>query len=485
MKHPKPRVQINHRKILLVFLGSATVLITVIIWYSRFKLGFIRYFDPDEFLYPNWAYHILLGNIPYIDFMMLVTPLYVLLHSPIFLFAKGIDPLIISRYFSFIITLTLSCSLGFLFFQWRKSWLAILVPLTVSILPMPSDKLLEIRPDALAITLLIIGLIFQYKWHNDNKNTLFFSGLFYALSLLTLQKNLPQIVLAALAILIKSRRDFLRLLSGLAIPVGIFLIWTLAVSSNPRLVIYSITRLPLEHAQMYLGKTQTLYYFLPIITYYGQWGYGWGSIGNHFIWIIGGIIAIFRLKKELLMSSLYLLSIGLYFSSPIIFPQYLIPAACFTVLFFVDGINFLFLKFSKRNTSLILFCLFYLFLLWSLYKIYHSSHQIKFSWTNLEVFANMKEIFAGIPQNEYVLDMEGKTIYYQYPYYLCCLSFEIPQFISYRLPSLKDALLKTKTKYIYQGSIDRINFLMPKDREFVLENYTKSPDNQMFIAKNW
>lgn len=506
MKTPKPHRQINQKRIIIFFLGISTILVTFIIWYSRFNLGLIRYFDPDEMLYPNWTAHLLMGNLPYVDFMMIVTPLYLLFNIPFFLYWHGSDPLIISRIASFILTAALGISLSLLFYRVRKSWLALLVPLTISILPMPSDKFLEIRPDTLAVTFFIIGLIFQIDWMSYGKKRLFWSGIFYSLSLLTLQKYIPQITLCVLVVLFMSRKEifkisffrwpFINILFGLSIPLSVFLVWIYFFSGNPQLVIYSLTRLPFEAASMHKDKMYLFYYFLPNISYYGQWGYGMGIIINHALWIIGLSVALIRMVsipfindklkvQEFLISALCILSVIFYLNSPLIFPQYLIPIAIFIAFYISDAINFLYKKLNKNLFSLFFFSTLYLAVLWTFYSAYNVTHQIKFGWSNQEVFGKMDQIFSTIPKNEYVLDMDGRTLYYKYPYYLCCLSFEIPNFMSYKLPSLKKALYKTKTKYIYQGTIERINFLLPEDREFVLENYTKSPDNQMFVAKNW
>lgn len=265
--------------VILLFV-SILLLIYIVFW--RFRLGLVRYFDSDEFLYLNWAYHIKSGYHPYIDFMLIVTPLYILINIPIFWFWQGIDPVIVGRIIAFIISFLISVSLVWLFWEMRKSWIAILTALVFLVLPMPSDKFLEMRPDNLSMLLFLWGLFFQVKWiGKENKKCAFLSGLLYALSFLTLQKILPYIIisigfiiwwkLTAVLHRIKINNSWKLFFSGLCLPLLGFFAWAL-FSGNPNLVIYSITKLPIEVSGMFSQLDLRFFYFKPNNIYYGRWG---------------------------------------------------------------------------------------------------------------------------------------------------------------------------------------------------------------------
>ena len=113
-------------------------------------------------------------------------------------------------------------------------------------------------------------------------------------------------------------------------------------------------------------------------------------------------------------------------------------------------------------------------------------HSPKFNWTNDSTYQKITRILATIPKNEYVFDLEGRTIYYPYPYYVCCLP--IGQFDSLLLksrPPIREALRTTKTKYIYQAEIPRIRALPPEDLAFIRENYTETEGGDLLVAKYW
>lgn len=488
-----------------VILLFVSILLLIYIGFWRFRLGIVRYFDSDEFLYLNWAYHLKIGYKPYVDFMLITTPFYILFNIPIFWIWQGTDPIIVGRIIAFIISIITSISLVWLFWEMRKSWLAIITALIFLVLPLPSDKFLEIRPDNLSMLLFLWGLIFQVKWMGkENKKYAFFSGLLYTLSFLTLQKSLPYIIisigfivwwkLTAVLHRIKINNSWKWFFSGLFLPLLGFLVWAL-FSGNPNLVIYSIIKLPIEHAGMYGNLNLRFFYFQPNNVYYGQWGWGLGIIANHFIWILAILTASGRLiwslfnksklkLEELFLSCLCLTAVIIYFVSPIKFPQYLIPAAVFVPLYTADSVYLLWKLVEKRRNFTWFFFFLYFMIGWFLYRTFNYVHLPKFKWTNKLQLQKLQKIYDTIPKSEYVLDLDGGTIYYPYPYYVCCLPYEdFRHLISMSLPSLKQALIKTKTKYIYQGGYDSIRWLSPDDREFIYQNYISKDNGELWIIR--
>jgi len=461
-----------------------------------------------------------IGYRPYLDFLLMVPPLFPLVLIPLFSFWHGTDPLIMGRIVAFIISFFLAGIAMLLFWQMRRSWLFILVGLLFFTLPMPSDKLMEIRPDNLALLFFLLGLSIQLKWmeklppQREGRycNSSFFGnsigtkpfyafciGVFYMLSSLTLQKMFPYI---AIALIIAYIRDITHLkrpqfpwsivyMIGGAFLVSIpFLYWTFS-SGNPQIVFYSLFTLPLEHAHMYTNnKPPPLFYFQPNNIYYGQWGYGLGFIVNTLLWISGGIIGILRIfyallprtknkLQELLIGLLTVTAIGLYFISSIQFPQYLLPASVWIVWNITD-LFYLLWNLRGNKSFRFLFSILYCMACIFLYKTFFFVHLPKFSWPNTDQLQYIRDIHTSIPYSEYILDLDGRTLYYRYPHYVCCLPYaEFRRFLSVSIPSIKEALIRTKTKYI-NGFPARINFLSLHDTIFIHTNFVQK--NETFYT---
>lgn len=490
------------RRILPVALLILSFIFLAYLSFMRYRLGIIRFFDVDEAPYLNWAYHIKIGYRPYVDFMMIVTPLYVLLNIPLFFFWSGTDPFIMARIFAFVISLLTASSLIWLVFEMRKSWIAIVAAIIFFTLPMPGDKILEIRPDNLSIALFLLGLVFQMKWMKHfQKKWAFLAGIFYSLALLTLQKILPYVIIAGIFVFLKRMVDikaksFKWLIIGGMIPIFLFLGWAI-FSGNPGLVLYSISKLPLEYTRVYRTLDLKFFYFQPNNVYYGENGYQIGIIANHILWLSGLVIAIIQiiyflfLKRknilpQLLLPCLTLSSFFLYLTSPMKFPQYLIPSAVFISLSVALCIESLWQLAKKSWRLSFLFFFSYLIAGFFLYRAFLHANFVKFFWTNKLQLQNIKTIYEMIPKSAYVLDLDGAMIYNPYPYYICCLPFESSRKdLSRSLPSLKNALIKTKTRYIYQGGYDGLNLLAPVDFDFIDKNYSREKDNTLLISKNW
>lgn len=464
--------------------------------FVRYQLGLTRYFDPDELAYLNWGAHIAVGQQPYVDFMLQTTPGFVWLVSLLFHFASGLTPVMWGRVLALVISLVWAGALGYLFWQIRRSWLAILVPIIFLLLPMPGDKLLEIRPDNLAMALFTIGLIFAVSWFKKERRlSIWFSGIFFGLSILTLQKTIPQIAWAMTQISLVALRERHRwessklLFTGLLLPLVLFGLWAI-VTKHPNLVWYSVVNLPFETSVVSKFNASDLwFYFQPNSIYYGQWGKGIGWIFNHSLWLLAIFIAFSRFivaflaktkerSAELLFTGSFFVAIIIYITSPLKHPQYLLPAMGFIAWYAVDGVYLLFKKISYLGY------LGYLgILILSLFLV-QSVWIPKLAWTNATTQQKMLYLWKTIPKGEPVLDLEGRSLYYPYPYYVCCLSFgQFGAGLSQPLPPLIESLKKSKTKYIYQAEINRIGALLPIDRDYILSHYTPTMNGELYVAK--
>lgn len=511
------------RKIIPSILFLATGALFAYVLYQRYQLGLVRFFDMDEFMYPHWAHNILLGQVPYRDFFIFVTPGYLLFLTPLFLFGSGVTPLIIGRVSAFLIFGLTAGAVGLLFYEVRKFWLsAVVTALILAILPLPFDKFLEIRPDTLATLLVVVGMICQIRWFKKGRKAWAFSaGICYSISLLVLQKLLPNIALASLIALWfivttyvlpthnkmfgqrlrSSWQAILPFGAGLAIPWILFFLWAAIFVGSVDQTFYLISKAALEHAEgvRVYNPLPPDFFFRPNPTYYGEWGYSPGLIVNHVLWGSAFILAAIRLitsvippisaKKQIdiLIAGSFIAQVALFiFYDPLKFTQYLIPAAIFVAWFTGDWVYILWQFFRKSAVGIIEFFILSLAGLFILHGAFASVYAQKINWTNAQDLDNLTKLLSAIPRSEYVLDLEGRTTYYRDPYYVCCLPFgQFGPFLTRPLPSLSQALEKTKTKYIYQANFDRIGALLPEDQIFIRKHYTASGSGELWVSKDW
>jgi hypothetical protein len=106
------------------------------------------------------------------------------------------------------------------------------------------------------------------------------------------------------------------------------------------------------------------------------------------------------------------------------------------------------------------------------YQTYRLANVPKLAWTNADALVTMDKVYRNIPVTEYILDLDGRTMYYPSPYFACCIPFgQFAPFLSRSLPSLSHALERTKTKYIYQGQLERVKTLEQADQAYIREHY--------------
>lgn len=489
---------------------GCTCLLTALLAFismKRYALASVRYFDPDEFMYVNWAYHVFSGYIPYKDFMMIASPLYVVFLAPLFLIYKGIDAIAAARIVSFLLSIFLAGAVSFTYVSMHKSsWIAIIPAIILLILPMPSDKLLEIRPDVLSLLLFLFGLreVLLYK-NNPSKSTrLFWAGWWLATSLLVLQKTgilvaTVSFIVILSALATRRLQAVFKFIYGLCLPLGLFALFAL-FTNEARTVFYSVTLLARESI-IGVARFSTLgwtFFFLPNGTYYGEPGLSLGLIVNHALWVLAIILAIatilvFLYKRQkgwyirIIPALLLLISVIQYlFISPLKFSQYLLPASVFVAWFIAEWIELLFRLCSRTYAKQLLCTVFFILFCVLILHVFLRVHRPKFYWTNDGTYQKISHILSTIPRTEYIFDLEGRTIYYPYPYYACCLP--IGNFTSLlfqaHLP-IRDALQSTKTRYIYQAELPRIRSLSREDQAFIFANYEPQENGDLFVAKYW
>ncbi|MDO8451919.1 MAG: hypothetical protein Q7S76_03555, partial [bacterium] len=177
--------------------------------------------------------------------------------------------------------------------------------------------------------------------------------------------------------------------------------------------------------------------------------------------------------EEILLSSIGILSAGLYILYiPLKHTQYLIPVSIFVAFFTADFLLLVWKNAVRVRFGILTFCFVTLLATVFLTDTFLSVVTPKGSWTNTDAMAELDRLYETIPLDEFVLDLDGRTLFYKDPYYACCIVFgQFEKFLSRPLPSLPEALERTRTNYIYQGGLERITLLEADDYAYVVAHF--------------
>ena len=470
-------------------------------WYYKIQLGLHRYFDIDELAYLYWATHIHMGLKPYIDFLFYTAPGFYAVLVPIVIVTKGIAVFAVARGAMLVIFALLSVALILLFWEMRRSWIVVFIPLLLVFLPMPSDKFIEIRPDTLAMMLFIFGLWLQMRLMNGKKKWSLIVGLLYGACIVVSQKMVLSVGIALFGWLLEmqQKQQSWRVMKEMAVGIviiGAVTIVYLLMLGNFSMVWYSLTTYAFEASS--LGKLFPIppqFYFLQNDILYGTGGYHIGYIVNLMLWIVGFCVACIRLitirKKrmwqEAIITTIFLSSVFLYiFVLPMKHAQYLIPPAVFVVFYVVDWIEEVW-KLAKRTVfgqlMFFLVCCLSLFFFWKGYRLVTIP---KLSWTNEGDLKKAQWMWKNIPLSEPIFDMTGLTMRYPQPYFAPMLPIgQLAPIISYPLPSLINALASTNTKFIYVYPPERFATLSYEDQAYILGRFTQIGDRTLWVRNDY
>ena len=500
------RIRGNVRTLIHV---AVFILFALSLWW-KLQLGLVRYFDADEFAYLHWAHNVYTGRIPIIDFLMYAPPGFLYILAPIYAFFTGTGPLIIGRVFAWLVYVGIVIILGLIHTAVRRGKrmqlsLLLLPGFMLSVLAIPADKMLEIRPDNIATFLALLGVYSEVLLFSQPRPLYAFStGLFYTASLFVLPKTLPFILVGlctALGRFLTSpeqgkRQLFIRWIMGCLIPCAGFLLWVAAVTPGGEgvmRIIYSLTRLPFEVNRIAerFGMQADLFFY-PNWTYYGLEGWNIVLIVNHVLWLFGIFVSSIRLMtpflpngkdgvwQELLLAGTYFANVIMFmYGYPLRHAQYLIPVAVFIAFYAADGIYTLMESMARRSIFVIaapigLGSLVFLGIVLSI------SSKSKLAMTNADDLAFLSAVTRTIPRDAYVLDLVGTTIYYRDPYYVSAVPFgEWKQYLSEPLPDLLPALTATNTRYIYAGKLGRVSSLSHEEQTHIAERYSPMPEPLM------
>lgn len=437
-------------------------IVLLILLVFRLQISLTRFFDVDEFTYLHWTGDLVRGLKPYVDFFLFVPPGFLWFLAPVVrVFWGSVDVFIAGRIVAFLIFLGILGSLGYLWKITRGTKHLLLPAIILAFLPMPYDKFLEIRPDNLATLIGLIGLISLIR------KKYFWAGVCYGVSLLILPKSLPQVMVALLIAPSIAR--------GIAVPFFIFGVWALTLGDLGK-VWYSLTKLPFEANQIgrYFIMEPHLFFF-PNASFYGLPAQAGGNgvtpglLVNHAVWIIGlfaGIIALLTRwnTRDLLISGSFFALVYSYVEFfPLKHSQYLIPIAVFVSYYAA-------VAFSKLKEAILLLVLvMFVFVAWDV-------NRIKLTWTNDVQRNQTGELLKIIPKDSEVFDLEGRLMFWNNSYPICCLPMgSFTPLLSQKPEALAKVLEKQQTQYIFQGDTGRFTTLAASDEAYIREFYQPVP----------
>jgi hypothetical protein len=500
-------VSISKQKILVVLF--VCLLGFVMFW--RFKVSQTRFFDIDEFTHMNWAASIARGEKPYIDFFTFFTPGFHWVYSVLYKFGPPRASVFLeARYLSYLIVIGNTVLVGALFGLLRNKVFAVLAMILFAWLPMPYDKLFEIRPDNLSLLCCLLAFVLQayIATKKPQKTNILYAivGVSYALSMIVLVKMVPFVAFGLLFLLIdpdlvnwfmkmiKTRKfdartlfttSFVALVS-FGIVCLLFLFWLL-ILGNFGLVWYSLTKLAFEanSAFTYYIMEPHLFFF-PNTAFYGAPGISLSLFLNHTIWVMGIVIGAIRLFTpfvssngdrrrgyvELMIALTFFAFCFLYVQFYVLkHIQYLIPVSVFIAFYAADGFFLLYKRCAswlKGIPILLFFCV----LGYGLVITTRETNTPKLWGSNTIQLQQMNTLLKMIPQDAEVFDIEGRLVFWKPSYYICCLPFmTYVHNLSLEVEPLIDVLERKKTPVIYQGDTGRLPYFTPEELAYINTHY--------------
>lgn len=493
------------------------VLIFLLHW--RFRMGILKFFDADEMAYLHWGYNMSLGERPYTDFMFLLPPLFLYTLVPFYYFiGRTIATILAIRIFIFVIFIGTTLFLMLIAWRIRDLKTALLAGIVFAMMPIPSDKMVEIRPDLVAVFFALAGMyLLMLSTEFKNKFLLSLSAGFYTISLCYIPKTVfylipPVIVLWFEGLKVAAKGKLNNIIKDKYLPAIIgFLIPAIAIGiiivsyGNLNMAFYSMTRFASDiHKTLgykfYMAPTL---FFYPNDTYYGYPGMdNWPYIFTRIlyplagIWAIKNLISAFSHKNssrciaEFLISATFFLNLYAFVKFyPLKHSQYMISFAPFIAFYFAD----FFYSLSRVGFLKGRFLIFgnILFIVVAIFSGYVGNlvNNIKINWTNLPALSRIEADIKNIPADTRVFDLTGGSVFFRHAYYFCCLPYgQFEEIIRFPIPNLETAMAANNSKVIHTDFYDRIGILPAIQQLYIKDNFVpylpNYPDGSWLIKKN-
>jgi len=490
-----------------------------IAFYWRWQLGIIRYFDVDEFAHLHWGYSLSIGELPYKDFFYLFPPFYLLPIASLFtLIGRSVSVLIAARALTFMIFVLTTCILMLLARLIRGWHIALFTACVFALMPLPYDKMLEVRPDLFSMFFMLVSIYFYILFETKQKKILaFLSGLFAGISIGIIPKAIFTLVPVVLILayhfwhalnhgtMKQWSNRLLPLILGGLIPLLVIVGFILA-SGDPSLAILSMTRLPKDSSVM-LGKYFYMFpshFFWPNDVFYGVGGFSEPYKLNLAIWWIalaGWLVRFLSsLSHQSKLRGITEFTIGgaFFFNLyafvhliPLKHSQYLITLAPLVAFYFADTMYQIAQQLGHvvgrllSGARFVISSLAMLLVVAYLLKVGFDSFTIKRKWTHQTSIDKLSKLLSSIPATEPIFDLTGEAIMYKNGYYVCCLPYgQYEAAIPFRLPNLKSDMERRGTRYVFVSWKDRLGVLPIDHQRYIREEFIDYvPDGSIMVKK--
>lgn len=497
------KIQIRTRKILRHIGFIVFLLLLAPLVFSVIHSGYLYTFDSDELAHVQIIYRMARGEVPFVTFFSIYSPLIHWLLAPVFgMFGFTIDAIYASRIVMialFGLRVGAAAALTFVLFKSRLTLL--FIPLLL-LEPFTVFSGMQIRPDNLMLFLYTAGLLLLTAGFRFKKNGLvLFAGMFLSGALLASIKIAPSIGVLAVFLFFSFLREkqqarYYILALGCMLPVGVFLFYfflqgTLGVMLT-HLIIYSKANSDAVLNPALLG-----------IFYWPDNGYIYGLMGRPPSWFFAWIIPIVAFpsayraitdylsseKKHIeemilafLGTSLLIHFISLLFVRSV-FVQYYLPLTWLYVLFFVLTIRDFLSVFSKNKWSR-----------WivtgiigiGFFALYATSIKANFErakyFSAKGIITTMTKRWSQIPSNTPVF---GDVMFRPsvYPVSYGFFIGDLPTAALTTFPSLKSSIERYKLPKLILKDY-ALQFLKPEDQSYIKEHYTRiTDDDELWVRK--
>lgn len=448
-----------------------------------------RYFDVDEFAHLHWAYLVFSGKIPYKDFFLNTTPVYQLFMLPVFLFPWSSGGLIFARlvqvpvflgimYFTFLLGL----SIGGVF-------TGLMSALIFMVFPMLFVKSIEIRPDMMMYLFYLWGawvLIRELKKTAVSDKIVFLSGLFTGLSVLVMAKmvvGLPAIFWLILSDKrIRTVKYIIPFMVGLALPAGLFIIWTILTGTTALAWEYIIEGSNLIKAGEGAFSPWKSLSPWPYV-YLGAGGQSYPWLVNCILWILSlfGLLAI-TIKKRTIGIFLGIFIAGNVaglFLFPTPFMQYFIPICGILAICVSYLVNFI------SRTKLFTGIAPVVYLICAVLLLASFGYQLidRMPLDSGEQRKVIDDILKISDPSETFYDMVGSYVYRPDGYHICCNIYpHIRNGLRVNPGPLRNSLIKNRTKFIVMDRVGKSFWLPePDDLSFIFSHYQESRYRKIYV----
>lgn len=475
------------------------------VFFARFHISLVRFFDPDEFAHLHWAWLVSQGKLPYRDFFFYATPVFQWFLFPLFTLPPSDRILLLARLWELFLYLV---SLFFIFRITKRitknDTTSLLSALIFATFPMTLDKTIDIRPDFFMLLPYLMAIERILAWKTIDKARCILIGILLGTSMVIFQKAIPMIPSALILFILQiqgiNRNPdryhkiylYIFVLLGILVPTGLFLLYL--VTNNLHVLAWDT----FTHTQFVVNTGKQTFSLLATLSpwplvYVTKGGVSIPWLVNMGVWLfaIGGIIILWKQHRSFaVFSACFALSAILFlvfFPAPYV--QYFIPLSAVASILAAAGIWYLVssiwvtTKIHSQILNTVSQILIVCILLLSFYLQYRE--RILPASNNEEQLGVIRDVLLVSKPTDTFYDMVGSYVFRPDGYFICCHPYaEFVDNLTVKPPSLRASLITNKTRFVVFDRTGQ-SLWKPKqeDLDYIKANYFPSKNPKIYILK--